>query len=85
MLLIKNGRVLNPATNTDALMDVLVDGERIAEVAEPDKLSERAKDAEIFDAAGWIIAPGFIGNSRRKNPPRPVEPPGCFKCSTRDG
>src|ERR1035438_3177577 len=60
MLLIKNGRVLNPATNTDALMDVLVDGERIAEVAEPDKLSERAKDAEIFDAAGWIIAPGFI-------------------------
>src|SRR5277367_2837980 len=60
MLLIKNGRVLNPATKTDAAMDVLLDGERIAEVAEAGKLSERAKNAEVFDAAGVIVAPGFI-------------------------
>jgi len=60
MLLIKNGRVLNPATKTDAAMDVLVDGERIAEVAEAGKLSERAKNAEVFDAAGLIVAPGFV-------------------------
>jgi len=60
MLLIKNGRVLNPATKTDAAMDVLLDGERIAEVAEAGKLSERAKNAEVFDAAGLIVAPGFI-------------------------
>ena len=33
MLLIKNGRVLDPATRTDAALDVLLDGERIAEVA----------------------------------------------------
>jgi dihydroorotase len=32
MLLIKNGRVLNPATKTDAAMDVLLDGDRIKEV-----------------------------------------------------
>jgi dihydroorotase len=60
MLLIKNGRVLNPATKTDAAMDVLLDGDRIAEVAQAGKLSERAKNAEIFDAAGLIVAPGFI-------------------------
>jgi dihydroorotase len=60
MLLIKNGRVLNPATKTDAAMDVLLDGERIAEVAEAGNLSEKAKNAEVFDAAGLIVVPGFI-------------------------
>src|SRR5271155_2134776 len=60
MLLIKNGRVLNTATKTDAAMDVLLDGERIAEVAEAGNLSEKEKNAEIFDAAGLIVAPGFI-------------------------
>jgi dihydroorotase len=60
MLLLKNGRVLDPATNTDAAMDVLLDGERIAELAPAGKLSEKAKEAEVFDAAGLIVAPGFI-------------------------
>jgi dihydroorotase len=60
MLLIRNGRVLNPATKMDAAMDVLLDGERVAEVAESGRLSERAKNAEVFDATGLIVAPGFI-------------------------
>jgi dihydroorotase len=61
MLLIKNGRVLNPATQTDAPMDVLLGGERILEVAAAGKISSpAAKDAEIFDAAGFVVAPGFI-------------------------
>src|ERR1700720_1688051 len=61
MLLIKNGRVLNPATQTDAAMDVLLGGERIVEVAAAGKISSpAAKDAEIFDAAGLTVAPGFI-------------------------
>src|SRR6202047_4362628 len=60
MLLIKNGRVLNPATKTDAAMDVLLDGEHIAEVAAAGTLSDRAKNAEVLDATGMIVAPGFI-------------------------
>ena len=56
MLLIKNGRVLDPATKTDSVMDVLLDGERIMRVG-PD-LS--AGDADVFDAAGIVVAPGFI-------------------------
>jgi dihydroorotase len=58
MLLIKNGRVLDPATKTDAPRDVLLDGDKIAEVATPGKIAPN--DAEIFDATGLIVAPGFI-------------------------
>jgi dihydroorotase len=60
MLLIKNGRVLDPASKTDAALDVLLDGEKIAELAAPGKLTADHKTAEIFDAAGLIVAPGFI-------------------------
>ena len=64
MLLIKNGRVLNPATKTDAAMDVLLDGERIEEVAAHGKTSAGSGQSqmalEIFDASGLIVAPGFI-------------------------
>src|SRR5450432_1685906 len=59
MLLIKNGRVLDPAGKTDAARDILLDGEKIAETGEPGKIA-RARDAENFDAAGLLIAPGFI-------------------------
>ncbi len=59
MLLVKNGRVLDPAGKTDAPMDVLLDGEKIAEVAPAGKLSS-VSNAEIFDASGLIVAPGFI-------------------------
>lgn len=59
MLHVKNGRVLDPATNSDAPRDVLVDGGKIAEVAAPGKIA--AKEGwEVFDAAGLIVAPGFI-------------------------
>jgi dihydroorotase len=60
MLLIKNGRVLDPATQTDAPRDILLDGETIAEVAEPGPLPRDSRTYEIFDATGLIIAPGFI-------------------------
>src|SRR6204780_4395980 len=56
MLLIKNGRVLDPATKTDAALDVLLDGEGISKIGE----SLRASGEEVFDAKGLIVAPGFI-------------------------
>jgi dihydroorotase len=59
MLLIKNGRVLDPASKTDAQRDVLLDGERIAEIAPAGKISQNG-NTEIFDASGLIVAPGFI-------------------------
>src|ERR1700676_926874 len=59
MLLVKNGRVLDAASKTDALMDVLLDGEKIVEVAAAGTFSA-ARDAEVFDASGLMVAPGFI-------------------------
>jgi dihydroorotase len=59
MLLIKNGRVLDPASKTDAVRDILLDGETIAEIAAPGKISG-ANGAEVFDATGLVVAPGFI-------------------------
>jgi len=59
MLLIKNGRVLDPASKTDAVRDILLDGETISEIAAPGKIS-RANGAEVYDASGLIVAPGFI-------------------------
>jgi dihydroorotase len=59
MLLIKNGRVIDPATNTDAPRDILIDAEKIVEVAQPGSVRP-AVGAEVFDASGLIVAPGFI-------------------------
>jgi dihydroorotase len=56
MLLIKNGRVLDPASKTDANLDVLLDGDQISRFG----ANLAANGAEIFDAAGLIVAPGFI-------------------------
>ncbi len=58
MLLIKNGRVMDPASNTDAPLDVLLDGEKIAEIAAPGRLAPG--NAQVFDAGGLVVAPGFI-------------------------
>jgi dihydroorotase len=55
-LLIKNGRVIDPASGWDAPADVLVDDGRIAAV----RPGIEAGDAELFDAAGMVVAPGFI-------------------------
>jgi dihydroorotase len=59
MFLIKNGRVLDPASKSDAVRDILLDQEHIAEIAGPGEIGG-ADGAEVFDAAGLIVAPGFI-------------------------
>jgi dihydroorotase len=59
MLLIKNGRVIDPASKTDAPRDILLNGEHIAEISAPGKISH-GDNAQTFDATGLIVAPGFI-------------------------
>src|SRR6266436_4869771 len=59
MLLIKNGRVLDPASKTDATLDVLLDEEKVKEVAQAGKIAA-PQGTEVFDASGLIVAPGFI-------------------------
>jgi dihydroorotase len=56
-LLIRGGRLIDPANRVDAVMDVAVAGSRIAAVG------ERLEDAEaetVVDASGLIVTPGLI-------------------------
>ena len=55
-LIIRNGRVIDPASRLDAIRDVLVEDGRIAGIGE--KL--HVTGAEKFDASGLIVTPGFI-------------------------
>jgi len=57
-LLIKGGRVIDPASRIDAPMDLLLRDGRVAEIAPPGKL--RGGGDEKLDARGLIVAPGFI-------------------------
>ena len=59
MLLIRNGRVLDPASQTDAPRDILLDGDRISEIAPTGKIAD-LNGAETFDASGFLVAPGFV-------------------------
>ncbi len=55
-LVVKNGRVIDPASNLDRVCDVAVEDGLIQHIGE--NLS--APGAEEFDASGLIVAPGFI-------------------------
>ncbi|HSY63517.1 MAG TPA: dihydroorotase [Terriglobales bacterium] len=57
-LLIKGGRVIDPAANVDAPMDVLLRDGRVAEIAPTNKI--RSSADKTFDARSLIVAPGFI-------------------------
>jgi dihydroorotase len=56
-LLIKNGRVIDPARNIDDKLDVAINGSEIARVARDIPASE---GKELFDASGKIVTPGLI-------------------------
>ncbi len=55
-LLIKNGRVIDPASGKDEILDILIDKGKIID------LKPRIKDdnAHTLDIPGKVIAPGFI-------------------------
>lgn len=57
-ILIKGGRVIDPASKIDAEMDVLLRDGKVAEIAPRNKT--RGGADESFDARGLIVAPGFV-------------------------
>lgn len=54
--MLKNGRVIDPVQQIDKITDVLIEDGKIAKIG--GRIA--AKDAEVFDATGLVIAPGFI-------------------------
>ena len=55
-LLIKNGRVIDPASSTDETLDILIDRGKIAKI-EPKIEGDGSK---VIDASRMVVAPGFI-------------------------
>ena len=56
-LLIKNGRLVDPATNTDGNFDILIEEGKIKEVAANIDADDQL---DILDATGLVVSPGFI-------------------------
>jgi len=55
-MLIKNGRVIDPANNIDATLDILIKDGLIAEVGK----GLKAKADETVDAKGKLVTPGLV-------------------------
>ncbi len=55
-ILIKNARVVDPANNIDGVLDILIDGSRVAKVSK----DIQADGAEVIDASGRIVLPGLV-------------------------
>jgi dihydroorotase len=57
-LFIKNGHLIDPAGKENTGMNILIEDGRVAAWVKPtDPVPD---DADIFDAAGMLVAPGFI-------------------------
>lgn len=55
-ILIKNGRVIDAKNRIDEVLDVLIDGDKVAAMSH--NIGE--EDCEIIDAAGCYVMPGLI-------------------------
>jgi len=55
-LLIRGGRIIDPANGVNQIADLLIEGGKVAAIGE--NLS--AEGAVVYEAAGKVVAPGFI-------------------------
>lgn len=55
-ILIKNGRIIDPANNIDGILDILIENSKISKVAKNIKNSAE----KIIDATNKIIIPGLV-------------------------
>jgi dihydroorotase len=55
-ILLRGGRVVDPSRNLDQTLDVLLKDGVVAKVDE--KIA--ARGAEVVEAAGFVVAPGFV-------------------------
>jgi dihydroorotase len=55
-ILIRGGRVVDPANKIDAVMDILIEGNKISQVAK----NIKAQAQEVIEAEGKIVMPGIV-------------------------
>lgn len=56
-ILLKHGRLIDPASDTDALLDVLINNDLIERI---DGEIPAEDDVQIIDAGGLVVAPGLV-------------------------
>lgn len=57
-LLIKNGRIINPASNLDEYMDILIEDDTVKRIEKNIQLNN--EDFHLIDAKNCIVSPGLI-------------------------
>ena len=57
MILIKNGRVVDAKSNTDGILDVVLEGGKIKTIG---KVEDDGSYEQVIDADGCVVAPGLI-------------------------
>ena len=60
MILIKNGRIVDPVKQFDDIADILIEGKNIVKVGKNLKLDENDSNLRVIDASGLVAAPGLV-------------------------
>ena len=58
MILLKNGRIIDPDTNLDMIGDVLIDKDRIIDISDNIDIGEN--EAQVIDCSGCVVGPGLV-------------------------
>ena len=60
MILIKNGRIVDPVRQFDDIADMLIDGKTIVKVGKNLEFDENDSNLRVIDASGLVAAPGLV-------------------------
>ena len=55
-ILLRGGRILDPAAERDEIADLWIEGDRISRAA----AGEEVGDARVIEASGCWVVPGFV-------------------------
>ena len=58
MILLKNGRIIDPDTNLDMIGDVLIEKDRIIDIADNIDIGEN--EAQVIYCSGCVVGPGLV-------------------------
>ena len=60
MILIKNGRIVDPVRQFDDIADILIDGKTTVKVGKNLEFDENDSNLRVIDASGLVAAPGLV-------------------------
>ena len=64
-ILIRGGRIIDAATDTDKIGDIYLEDGMIKEIG--DQLTAKEKSDRVIDAKGCLVMPGLTGSSQRRS------------------